>query len=574
MKKRAPAKISADEFNTLSRRILRYANRGLPRVEFLNETSRMLLEYAKCDSVDIWTKERRKYFRCTAVKTQKKSTSTEILSSDLTGNGDIPERVITSELDRLCTDLISGKIDPDLPFTTQNGIFHSADLHEYPQSGKAEGQSGQLYNICDPGGARSLLLIPFVIDDEHNGLLQMASRKPDYFSDATIASFKNLAQTLGIAVADRRAQAALRERVKELTCLYGIAKIVEKPDISLAEILQAIVELLPPAWLYPEITSARIILDGTVYSTADSQFERYKQKADIVVGGKCRGIIEVAYCEERLELDEGPFLREERHLIDTVARQVALIVERKETEREKTGLQEQLRHADRLATIGQLAAGVAHELNEPLGSILGFAQLATKCPGLPRQAEQDIDKIVSSSLYAREIIRKLLIFSRQSPSKKVLVNLNQIVEEGKHFLKAQCGSAGITIDLSLFPDLPDIFADPAQLNQVLVNLGVNAIQAMPEGGKLKIQTRELADSIMLAIEDTGAGMDAETIKQIFVPFFTTKDVDQGTGLGLSVTHGIVTAHDGKIEVKSKKGHGTRFEIRFPQAESVREAEDD
>ena len=140
--------------------------------------------------------------------------------------------------------------------------------------------------------------------------------------------------------------------------------------------------LLPPAWLYPEIASARIILDDETYSTPHYKEGIHKQTAEIVIEGIGSGSVEVAYSEGRPELDEGPFLKEERSLIDMVAREIALIIERTQIVEDKERLQEQLRHADRLATIGQLSAGVAHELNETIGSILGFAQLVQKDPGL------------------------------------------------------------------------------------------------------------------------------------------------------------------------------------------------
>lgn len=359
------------------------------------------------------------------------------------------------------------------------------------------------------------------------------------------------------------AQAALRERVKELTCLYGIAKIAGEPETSLEEILEGIVELLPSAWQYPEITFARITLDGRFYSTPGFREFPQKQAAEIVVGGKPRGGVEVVYVEQKPELDEGPFLKEERSLIDAVAKQVALIIKRREAEEDRARLQEQLRHADRLATIGLLAAGVAHELNEPLGNILGFAQLAKKCQGLPESARCDLEKIEFASLHARDVIKKLLVFARQTPPEKTRVNLNQVVEEALYFLEGRCVEARVELECSLVPDLPEITADPAQLNQVLVNLVVNGLQAMPEGGKLKVQTGVCDEGVFLAVEDTGVGMSEEVLKQLFVPFFTTKDVGQGTGLGLPVVHGIVTAHGGTIRLKSELGRGTRFEIRLP-----------
>jgi len=362
------------------------------------------------------------------------------------------------------------------------------------------------------------------------------------------------------------AQAALRERVKELTCLYGIAQIAGQPGISLEQILQGIVAILPPAWQYPEITFARITVDGHPYSNRGFRDCRQKQTADIVVAGTRRGLVEVVYVEEKPELDEGPFLKEERHLIDGIARQVALIIERRQAEEDRSKLQDQLRHADRLATIGLLAAGVAHELNEPLGNILGFAQLAKKCQGLPESARQDIEKVESASLHAREVIKKLLVFARQMPPEKRRVNLNEVVEEGLYFWEARCAKAGIELACLLKPDLPEITADPAQMNQVLVNLVVNALQAMPEGGKLTVRTRARDREVSLIVEDTGIGMGRKVLDQIFVPFFTTKDVGQGTGLGLPVVHGIVTSHGGTIHVDSKVGRGTRFEIKLPVVE--------
>ncbi len=370
----------------------------------------------------------------------------------------------------------------------------------------------------------------------------------------------------------RSAKAALRERVKELTCLYGIAQVAAKPGRSLEEMLQEIVELLPPAWQYPEVAFARIVLDNSSYSTPGFRESLQKQSAGIVVGGVPRGVVEVVYVEKRPELDEGSFLKEERSLIDAVARQIALIIEHKQAEEEKLRLHEHLRHTDRLATIGLLAAGVAHELNEPLGSILGFAQLAKKCQGLPDSARQDVEKIESASLRAREVIRKLLVFARQTPPQKTRVNLNRLVQETISFLKARFAEAAVVPECSLSLDLPEISADPAQLEQVLVNLAVNALQAMPDGGKLTVLTGVRGSDVLLVVEDTGTGMSDDVLKQIFVPFFTTKDVGQGTGLGLPVVHGIVTSHGGTIGVESKVGRGTRFEIRLPAGATQNEKE--
>lgn len=357
---------------------------------------------------------------------------------------------------------------------------------------------------------------------------------------------------------------ALNERVKELTCLYGVAQIAGRPGACLDDILQDICEHLPDAWQYPDIATARITLDGAIYTSRNYQKPMLKQTSDIIVSGVLRGVLEIGYSQARPESDEGPFLKEERNLINEVARQIGFIIERRHIEKERLKLHDQLRHADRLATIGMLAAGIAHELNEPLGNILGFAQLAMKCPDLPAKAISDIKKIETASLNARETIQKLLVFARQTPPDKQLVNLNEVVRNGLRFFEDRCARQGVEIIQILVPDIPEITADASQINQVLVNLVVNSLQAMPDGGKMTVRTEACGPQVLLVVEDTGMGMSEEIVKQIFLPFFTTKDVGHGTGLGLPVVHGIVTSHGGSIEVKSKIGQGSRFEIRLPK----------
>ena len=358
-------------------------------------------------------------------------------------------------------------------------------------------------------------------------------------------------------------EARLKERVKELTCLYAIEQLAAKPGVALDDVLMGIAEIARRGWQYPEITTVRIRLDNRSYTTRKFREGTHCQSAEVDISGTRRGSVDVFYTKRRPILDEGPFLKEERKLIDAVAGQVAVIVQRREAEQEQANLQNQLRHADRLATIGQLTAGIAHELNEPLAGILGFAQLAHGCAGVPKEAKADLERIMAASLRAREIMKKLLLFSRQQTPEKTSADLNQVVEEGIYIFRARCAKEGIELDLSLDPKLPRITADPAQLMQVLVNLVVNAIQAMPDGGRLSVTTRAGPAHVALVVEDTGTGMAPDVIEKLFVPFFTTKDVGEGTGLGLPVAHGIVIAHGGTITVDSTPGEGTVFEVRLP-----------
>ncbi|HVP11240.1 MAG TPA: ATP-binding protein [Phycisphaerae bacterium] len=555
-----------DDSAKLSQAILRYATRGLSRLDFLNGISQELMDFSGCDAVEIRLHSGELHYRWESSRRPELGTRLEMVRWRKDQDGKvIPATHENTDLERLCEDVARQRFDPSWPFFTEHGSFWTGDAwtclpRVAPSSPHASAES-----LCVGGHYRSIAVIRFIVDSSTIGLLHLKSERPDYFAKDDVEFYEGIAQTVGLAVADRRAERALRERVKELTCLYGIAQIAEEAEAPLEETLHRIVKILPHAWQYPEIAAAAITLGERVFVSPGFRLTKYEQSAEIVIGGQQRGMVQVVYLQERPELVAGPFLVEEEKLIAAVAREVALIVERKEAAREKANLQQQLIHADRLATIGQLAAGVAHELNEPLGGILGFAQLARKCQGLPETAVRDIEKIITASLYAREIIKKLLVFARQMPARKVQVNLNRVVEEGLFFLEAHCAKTGTRVVRQLAPDLPEIQADPAQLKQVLVNLVVNAVQAMPGGGTLTVGTQGGDGNVSMVITDTGSGISEDILPKIFLPFFTTKDVSEGTGLGLAVVHGIVTSHGGTIEVQSRPGGGSRFEVRLPLA---------
>jgi signal transduction histidine kinase len=356
----------------------------------------------------------------------------------------------------------------------------------------------------------------------------------------------------------------LKERYRLLDCRYRIAQLCLDPELSFEERLRRILAIVPQAFRFPPALAVRIELDGVVYH-GDVVVTGSRQLAKVItIRGKRRGRVTVVY-DDALPLDTEPpvFLPQEKRFLEAVARKLAWIAASKEARAAEEALKEQIRHADRLATIGQLAAGIAHELNNPLADILGFAQLATNTPDLPEQTYEDLVKIVKSALYAREVIKKILFFSRQPQLKQTTTNLNDLVKDWLGFIQPRCAQNDIRLSLELHRALPVICGDPSQLNQVLVNLVVNAIHAMPDGGRLTIRTHADDQSVYLAVLDTGTGIDAQIRDKIFLPFFTTKEVDKGTGLGLSVVYGIVKEHGGQISVESQVGRGSQFTIRFP-----------
>lgn len=554
------------DYQTLSHRILELANRGVLRVDFMHEVSRILLEFSGCDMVELRMKAHGKYYRSCLLRNSSKASIFEIMDCARSKEGRIVGCFRDGSCEEiLCRDIFLENRYHSVPFFSKGGSYWTGDAE------KTAGFLAKRDVRCSQAKRgeeyRSFALIPLVENGEKVGLIKLGCKELNYFAGEEIDFYEDLAKTLVVAGSHRMAQKGQVERVKELMCLYGISQIAEQSNVSLQEVLQGIVELLPPAWLHPESACARIALDGRIFKSRDFKEGNQKQRADIIIEGKWRGIVEISYATEKIELDEGPFLLEERKLLDTIAREIASIIEERNADEEKMRLEEQLRHADRLATIGQLSAGVAHELNEPLANILGFAQLAKKHARLPKRAKEDIEKIERSSLHAREVIKKLMIFARQMPAQKTEVDLNKIVEEGLYFLESRCVKEGIKVERSLASSLSNIIADPGQITQVIVNLVVNAIQAMPDGGRLMIETADGKDHIALIIEDTGIGMSKDIVKRIFIPFFTTKEATKGTGLGLSVVHGIVTSHGGTIEVESSIDHGSRFKVMFPRAKT-------
>ncbi|MBL8874635.1 MAG: PAS domain-containing sensor histidine kinase [Phycisphaerae bacterium] len=370
----------------------------------------------------------------------------------------------------------------------------------------------------------------------------------------------------------RTAVFELGERVKELNCLYEVATVFAQRQGALRECLTRVVAVLPAACRYPGHVLASLRLDDVeVKWPVDRHESRISSiRAPLRVGGVERGNIELSYCRTTTDgsatgdaHDARVFLAEEQSLLDTVAHQIGVFVASVEAEQRRADLELTLRHADRLATIGQLAAGVAHELNDPLGNVLGFSQLALKTPDLPGQVRTDLGRIVDAALHGREIIRKLLVFARQMPASKQPTAINAVVEEAMFLLEAGCENPGIRFDRELEDGLPNIEADPVQVRQVVTNLVINAMQSITGSGAIKVRTFAEGRFVVLAVEDTGAGMTPEVIRRVFDPFFTTKDVGQGTGLGLAVVQGIVSGHGGSISVESEPTRGSVFRVRLP-----------
>lgn len=246
--------------------------------------------------------------------------------------------------------------------------------------------------------------------------------------------------------------------------------------------------------------------------------------------------------------------------------------------------QERMHHLQKLDALGRLVGGIAHDFNNWLTVILGHAGLLHDKAGDDERLKSGLDEIRQASLQAASLTQQLLAFSRRQPFKPRIVKLNVLIQGMEEVLRRVIG-AGIELTFSYADDLCEVEVDPDQMQQVILNLMNNARDAMPDGGQLSVMTErvELGSSgedidaippgeyARLTISDTGIGMDAETQQRLFEPFFTTKDKGQGTGLGLSTVHGIVTSSDGYVLVESEEDRGSRFIIYLPRAKHAQAA---
>jgi PAS domain S-box-containing protein len=246
--------------------------------------------------------------------------------------------------------------------------------------------------------------------------------------------------------------------------------------------------------------------------------------------------------------------------------------EKLEMERKLQKTQVQLHQAEKMSSLGKLAAGVAHQLNNPLGGIALFAQLLLDEYQLEEEATKDIGRIIEDAERCRTIVKELLEFARQTKQEIQPHDLNHALSRTLFFLENQPLFRNLKITKDLCPDLPLVPCDLQQLNHVFMNILLNAAEAMEGKGSLTVRTSSGADENVVRVEisDTGPGIPPEIQPNIFEPYFTTKEVGKGTGLGLSIAYGIIENHHGNISVRSRPGEGATFLITLPATRADRD----
>lgn len=545
-----------------------------------------------------------------------------------------------------------------------------------------------------------------ILPDGEEHWVQTHGTKVQYReSDADLVTFRDITDQKKAERTLHKRTSDLRERIKELNCIYKVTSLILDIERSTEEIVYEILDILPKSLRYPDIACARITLHDKEYRTGNFRRSSNNISANITVEHNSIGFVELFYLENPRSENEGLFLKQEIRLIESVAGHLAHFIERKQTGNElrklynlfketetisKVGgweydieteettwtdqvyiifgvdtsfnpsdiiherkfytpesadrikaafrravkhgepydleieiiqpdgtkvwsrnigkpviengrlvrivgnimditdrklLESQILQTQKLESIGKLAGGVAHDLNNVLGAIMGHADLGRRKISPQNPLYNRLDKILNLTERGARITQQMLAFSRRQDIEPRNVNLNVLVSD---LLKLLGKTLGEHINIKFKPeqDLRTISVDPGQIDQVLMNLCINARDAMPDGGDLLINTSNIdidkdyaryhvdakeGKYIVLSVSDTGTGIPAEYVQKVFDPFFTTKEPGKGTGLGLSVVHGIVGQHKGFVNVYSEFGIGTTFNIYLPAVEGEPDA---
>jgi two-component system NtrC family sensor kinase len=403
---------------------------------------------------------------------------------------------------------------------------------------------------------RGMAIVPIQRRGDRIGAVSIVSKQVHTFSPLELERVEAMADLLSVALANaelfqtmKRAEWRFRTLFRAapdavLTVLQATGRIREANDA-----VREVFGLEPHQIVGTTLVDLLLPVDrGTLEAALAAAFDGRPARVEVQVtlpGGATRV---VALAASRLPEADPPSI---------------LLIGRDMTQERE--LRVRLMESDRLAAVGELVAGVAHEVNNPLSSISAFAQLLLRDNSLSSSQRESIDVIRAETMRASQVVKDLLAFARRSEPERAPLDINSVVARTVRMRQYQFSEASVRVDTELADDLPSVMGDARQLQQVCLNLLTNAVQAMvPQGGgNLRVKSYATDGAVRLDVSDSGPGIPAAVRAHIFEPFFTTKKEGEGTGLGLSVSYGIVTAHGGTIEVIESGSSGTLFRVTLP-----------
>jgi PAS domain S-box-containing protein len=475
--------------------------------------------------------------------------------------------------DCMCGNVLCGRFDPSKSFFTARGSFWSSGTTELLASTTEADRQAKTRNRCNGEGYESVALVPIRSQGETFGLFQFNDKREGRFTAERIALLEDLVDHVAIALAKLRADDALRTSEKRYRSLFE--NMLE--GYAYCRMLGG--DGGPRDFVYLDVNDAFGKLTGlkevvgkkvteVIPGIRESNPELFEIYARVSSTGKA----------ERAEIYVDPLKTWFSLSVYSPARGFFVAVFDNITERRK--LEEQLRQSQKMEAVGQLAGGIAHDFNNLLTVINGYAELLQNHIDEKSPLRGNVDEIRHAGDRAASLTRQLLAFSRRQVLQPKVLDLNGVISTLGSMLRRLIGE-DIELRTHLRPDLGTVLADPGQIEQVLLNLAVNARDAMSAGGKLILETCNIVldepfakehptvvpgPHVLLAVSDTGTGIPWEIREHIFEPFFTTKERGKGTGLGLSTVYGIVKQSNGYISVYSEVGKGTTFKIYLPRVD--------
>jgi two-component system NtrC family sensor kinase len=425
-----------------------------------------------------------------------------------------------------------------------------------------EGDTGIAMLDLLRGSARAVGMIPVSRRGERIGVVVIAPKPDHLLTPADLDRVEAMADLLSVSLENAELVETLRQTEWRFRTLFraapdAVLTVLQSGRIREAnDAVRELTQCDPYQVIGREIIDLVAETDRSRFGTAmETAFGGQAQRIEVSFGATERRVVALAIT--RLPEADPPTL---------------LIVGRDMTSDRE--MRARLRESDRLAAVGELVAGVAHEVNNPLSSISAFAQLLLRDGGLTPEQRDSIEVIKAETLRASQVVKDLLAFARRSEPLREAIDLNAIIARTLRLRDYQLTSNKIKVEQNLGGDLPAVIGDGRQLQQVCLNLVTNAIQAMATlgGGTLFVTTRATKAHVILEMRDTGPGIPEAVRAHVFEPFYTTKSEGEGTGLGLSVSYGIVTAHGGQIEIADSSGAGTTFRLTLPAAETEAPAE--
>ncbi len=565
----------AERIQNLSREVLEILNGDGELADSISRILAAVKEGLGCDAVGIRVQEGEDfpYLSQRGFSHDFMLKENSLLVRDAKG-GVCREADGTPRLECTCGLVLKGRAGPANPLLTPGGSFWTND--SLASDGLPAEKDPRLHprDECSHQGYASVALVPIRGKQRILGIMQLNARRKGQFSAEMVAALEEMACHIGETLVRKRAEEALAASERRYRTLFegggeGIV-VVDAEDQRL---------------LYANLAACRLL----GYEREDLLG---REVTDICAMGELTGILGRDLRRRNIRAEEVPCRRKDGSVIHVdvstapiefdgrrcVVGFLADVSERRRMAAEKEKLEDQLRQTQKLEAVGSLAGGVAHDFNNLLTGIKGYTELvlddlAPDCAG-----REDMEGILDLVNRATDLTRQLLIFSRRQPLRAETLDLNEVVRDQLKML-GRLLRENIRVDFLPDPALGLVEADPGQIGQILMNLAINARDAMPQGGRLLIETsnvdqvvsatteggvRNAGAHVLLAVSDEGCGMSKETLERIFEPFFTTKEVGKGTGLGLATVHGIVRQHGGDIRVYSEPGNGTTFRIYLPR----------